>query len=59
MRESEIEEFEKRFIALAKKDMNKARELFRETFAVTCFACGHQGKTVPPLNCAKCGTYLD
>ena len=60
MNSQKIKQFEKEYAhKLETEGIEAAKTHFRETFAVTCFQCGHLGKTVPPLNCAKCGTYLD
>jgi hypothetical protein len=55
-----VEDFEKEYAPLVEEEgLQAAKTFFRENFAVKCFACGYMGKTVPPLNCAQCGSYLD
>jgi hypothetical protein len=55
-----IQAFEAEYARLLRdKGLEAAKAFFRENFMVRCFACGYMGKTAPPLNCARCGTYLD
>ena len=55
-----IRVFEEEYARIEREDgLAAAKAYFRENFMVQCFACGHMGKTVPPLNCARCGMYLD
>ncbi len=44
---------------MEKEGLESAKSHFRANFAVRCFQCNHLGPTVAPLNCAKCGAYLD
>jgi len=60
MDKKEIQKFEREYAEkLEKEGLEAAKAHFRARFAVSCFQCGHLGLTVPPLNCAKCGAYLD
>ena len=60
MNSQQVKTFEKEYCdKLEKEGLESAKAHFRETFAVECSQCGYLGKTVPPLNCAKCGAYLD
>jgi hypothetical protein len=55
-----VEEFEAEYSRLLEEEeLEAAKAYFRENFMVSCFGCGYLGKTVPPLNCARCGLYLD
>jgi hypothetical protein len=55
-----IQAFEEEYTRIARGEgLAAAKAYFRENFMVQCFACGYMGKTVPPLNCARCGMYLD
>lgn len=55
-----VEAFETEYTRIEREHgLAAAKAYYRENFMVSCFACGHMGKTVPPLNCARCGTYLD
>ena len=60
MDKKQIEQFEREYVEkLNKEGLEAAKAHFRANFAVRCFQCGYTGPTVPPLNCAKCGAYLD
>lgn len=60
MDKKEIKQFEREYVEkLEKEGLEAAKAHFRATFAVTCFQCGYCGPTKAPLNCAKCGAYLD
>lgn len=55
-----IEAFEEEYARIEREQgLAAAKAFFRANMMVQCFACGFLGKTVPPLNCARCGTYLD
>ena len=56
----DVETFEKEYVEiLEKKGLVAAKEHFRKNFRITCFRCGHLGTPKVPMNCEKCGTYLD
>jgi hypothetical protein len=58
--EQSIQAFEEEYARIEREQgLAAAKAFFRENMMVQCFACGHMGKTVPPLNCARCGMYLD
>lgn len=60
MDKKQIAQFEREYVEkLNKEGLEAAKAHFRANFAVQCFQCGYTGRTVPPLNCAKCGAYLD
>lgn len=60
MNKKQIEQFEREYVEkLNKEGLEAAKAHFRANFAVCCFRCGYTGPTKPPLNCAKCGQYLD
>ena len=60
MDKKRVEQFEREYVEkLDKEGLAAAKAHFRENFAVRCFQCGYVGRTRPPLNCAKCGAYLD
>jgi len=60
MNKQDIKKFEKEYAKkLDQEGLESAKAHFRANFAVRCFHCGHTGPTRPPLNCARCGAYLD
>ncbi len=57
---NDTKKFEKEYAKkLEEEGLESAKALFRAKYAVRCFKCNYTGPTKPPLNCAKCGAYLD
>ena len=55
-----IQAFEEEYARIQREQgLAAAKAFFRENMMVQCFGCGFLGKTVSPLNCARCGMYLD
>jgi hypothetical protein len=55
-----VESFEAEYARLLEeKGLEVAKAYFRDNFMVRCIGCGYLGKTVPPLNCARCSLYVD
>lgn len=60
MNKKDIRKFEEEYARIRdEKGVAAAKAFFRSKFMVTCFRCGHLGRVKPPLNCEKCGQYLD